>query len=546
MIDKRVIAVIVIFILGGLFIYSFANPLDDSDGTMTENNGGVVTPPSQNDDDKDKPVEVNKAGLDEIKLQLEGLNKEDYTEESWNLIQNLIQGANESTSQEEFDLIFSQIDLGTLAPKPTDPVVVTNPNHGSSNTVRPGGSGSSTSNNGNSGSTIQIDKTALNNIKAQLAKLNKNDYTESSWNIVQAQVKVAELQTTQAGFNAAVSQINLGLLQKKPIAVNKTELNNLKNQLSKYNKNDYTEASYNKLEAAANMPENTQDEVNAKVEAIKNAINGLQKKPITIDKTTLNNLKNQLSKYNKNDYTEASYNKLEVAANMPENTQNEVNKKVEAIQNAINGLQKKPGKPVEIDKTALNNIKAQLAKLKESNYTVASWQAIQNQIAVAEAQATQEKFDAEVAKINLNTLQLRPTATQIGVSLDKMGDSANIKVVKVNDHYYRYTGTMNTNTLTTEDGTTIRDFIVMRIVSPEALSQTEKENIKMVFEGMTIDASEFKTDVNNRSYVEIYQPFSRANDGSGSTDNLTTVNFTINWGYGETTQYTVTIDVEVN
>ena len=498
MIDKRVIAVIVIFILGGLFIYSFANPLSDSEETGG-NIGDVVTPTDKDDGQKEEPTKIDTVALDNIKVQLEGLNKDDYTEESWELIQNLIHGAEESTSQEEFDLILSQIDLGSLTQKPIDnPVQITNPNGGASNTTRPSSpnTGTSTPSGGSSNTStpkpVGIDKTALNNIKAQLAKLNKNDYTTESWNIVQAQVKVAELQTTQTGFNEAVSQINLGLLQKKQTT-----------------------------------PE--------------------QPQPVEINKNELNNLKNQLSKYNQNDYTTDSYNKLVSAANMPETTQTEVDAKVKAIQNAINGLQKKiPAKPVEIDKTALNNIKAQLSKLKESNYTVASWQAIQNQIAIVEAQATQEKFDAEVAKINLNTLQLRATTTQIGVNLDKMGDSANIQVVKVNDNYIRYTGEMNTNTLTTEDGTTIRDFIVMRITSPEALSQAEKNNIKMVYEGMAIDASEFNTDVNNRSYVEIYQPFSRANDGSGSNDNLTTVSFTINWGYGETTQYTVTIDVAVN
>ena len=492
MIDKRVIAVIVIFILGGLFIYSFANPLSDSEEKTTDN-GGVVIPSEKDPDKEEKPSVVNKESLNSVKSQLESLNKDDYTEESWELIQNLIKGAEESTTQEEFDLIFSQIDLGSLAQKPIDnPVQITNPNGGSSSAARPSSpnTGTSTPSGGGSNTStpkpVEIDKTALNNIKAQLAKLNKNDYTTESWNIVQAQVKVAELQTTQAGFNEAVSQINLGLLQKKPTT-----------------------------------PE--------------------QPKPVEINKTALNNIKNQLAGLNKNNYTEESWNAIQnqIAVAEKQTTQEAFDREVAKID--LNSLQVKP-----IDKAKLNVIKNQLAQLKQNNYTPASWQAIQNQIAVADAQPTQEKFDAEVAKINLNTLQLRATTTQIGVSLDKMGDSANIKVVKVNDNYIRYTGEMNTNTLTTEDGTTIRDFIVMRITSPEALSQTEKNNIQMVYEGMTIDASEFKTDVNNHSYVEIYQPFSRANDGSGSKDNLTTVSFTINWGYGETTQYTVTIDVTVN
>ncbi len=427
MIDKRVIAVIVIFILGGLFIYSFANPMDGADENPTTN-GGVVTPDDKDSDKEEKPTEIDTKALEDIKAYLAGLNRDDYTEESWDFIQNLIHEAEGTTTQEELDEILSQIDFGTLNKKEdSNPVEIGNSTGGSSNnnSNRPSGGGSSNNTNkpngGNSGSVAPVNKTVLNNIKNIVASLNRNDYTEDS---------------------------------------------------------------FQKVIEASNLPENTQAEVDAKVVAIQNAINNL--KP------------------------------------------------------------KKPVAPTEIDKTALNNIKAQLAKLKESNYTVASWKAIQDQIAVAEAQVTQEKFDAEVAKINLNTLQLRTTATKIGVSLDKMGDSANIQTVKVNDTYYRYTGVMNTNTLTTENGTTIRDFIVMRITSPDALSQTERNNIKMVYQGMNIDASEFKIDNNNHSYIEIYQPFSRSNDGSGSTDNLTTVGFTINWGYGETTQYTITIDVAVN
>lgn len=385
MIDKRVIAVIVIFILGGLFIYSFANPMEDGDDYSNTGNSGIVTP----GDKEEKPETIDQTALDEILDQLASLNKEDYTAESWDWMQNKIKDAQSQTTQEAFDKIVSQITFDQLIKNPVDP----NPEPIGNPT---GGSSSSTGNSRPNGGTGTGTGT------------NKPNGGSSSGN-------------TNNGNNSG--------------------------------------------------------------------------------------------------------------SNSGNNSGN----------NSNTGT-----KPVTINQAALDNIKAQLAKLKESNYTVASWQAIQDQIAVAELQVTQEKFDEEVAKIDLNTLQLRATATKIGVSLDKMGDSANIKTIKVNEQYYRYTGQMNTNTLTTEDGITIRDFIVIKIMSPEALSQTEKNNIQMVYEGMKIDASEFKVDANNQSYVEIYQPFSRSNDGSGSTDNLTTVSFTVNWGYGETKQYTITIDVAVN
>ena len=114
---------------------------------------------------------------------------------------------------------------------------------------------------------------------------------------------------------------------------------------------------------------------------------------------------------NKN-YTEASWNALQAAITAAEAvrddadaTQDDVDAQVTALETAINALEEKePETPEEVNKDELKKTIDAAKAIENKNYTEASWNALQDAIAAAEAvhddaDATQDDVDAQVTAL---------------------------------------------------------------------------------------------------------------------------------------------------
>lgn len=123
----------------------------------------------------------------------------------------------------------------------------------------------------------EVDRTKLANAKAEVAKLDPTAYTKESWLALEAAMAMDEI--TQKQVDAKVVAINKAVkdLVKKPDVpeLDKKALQAAIDNANTKNKADYTDESWAVLQAALDLPETTQGQIDDKVEAINEAIEGL-------------------------------------------------------------------------------------------------------------------------------------------------------------------------------------------------------------------------------------------------------------------------------
>ena len=136
-------------------------------------------------------------------------------------------------------------------------------------------------------------------------------------------------------------------IQAETPVVDKTPLENKINEALAIEKGEYSQASYDALQAAITTAQNalntvtTNQEVSAAVAALQSAIDGLK---VEIDTSALQNKINEALAIAQDDYTQASYQALQTAITTAQNalttvtTVEEVNAAVTALQNAIDAL----------------------------------------------------------------------------------------------------------------------------------------------------------------------------------------------------------------
>ena len=208
-------------------------------------------------------------------------------------------------------------------------------------------------------------------------------------------------------YNATDSSGNAAIEVTRTIhVVDKTALRGVTAIADSKEEIDYTEGSWEAFLAARviadAMPENTQIEINAKTNALIEAISLLEIKVTVIDKSLLNAVKSAASAKVEANYTENSWDAFQLALNeaiiLPETTQIEIDAKTAAIVEAIALLEAKTG---VIDKSVLNAVKTAIEAKVESDYISNSWEAFQ--IAVAEGlampEATQIEIDAKTVTL---------------------------------------------------------------------------------------------------------------------------------------------------
>ncbi len=136
----------------------------------------------------------------------------------------------------------------------------------------------------------------------------------------------------------------------------------------------------------------------------------------------------------------------------------------------------------------------------------------------------------------------RPTVPTFGVDPK---EPANIHV-SVSGNQITYQGEMDKKEiLTLENGKRLFNYIFIKIESPDALTQEEIDNIKILYNGKEVSKNEINMDsTTKKAYLNFTQSFNDAN--GDSKDNLTKVEMEFYWGHGKTTKYTMIFDIVVN
>ena len=292
---------------------------------------------------------VDRSALDALLEQVTGLNEADYSDSSWDALQDAISGTDNLTKQSEIDAKVQEIQ-GAI-------------------------------------DNLGIDRSELDGLLEQVGSLTEADYSDSSWDALQDAIAGTDNLTKQSEIDAKVDQIQNAL---DNLGVDRSALDSLLEQVTGLNEADYSDSSWDALQDAISGTDNLtkQSEIDAKVQEIQGAIDNLG-----IDRSVLDALLENVSKLNPSDYSEESWQTLQNALAGTEGLtkQSEIDAKVEEIKNAVNGL--------GIDRSELDAILAEVEKLVETDYSKASWDALENAINMSDTVTTQSQVDNAVEQI---------------------------------------------------------------------------------------------------------------------------------------------------
>ncbi len=272
----------------------------------------------------------------------------------------------------------------------------------------------------------KADKKELSTQIERTKVLNEDDYTPSSWAVMQealaaAETLMAQEDASQTAVDAAAEALKnaIDALEKKDSEseADKSALNELIIKAEGKTEAEYTEESWSvfaeKLAAAKAIAEKadaTQTEVDQAKEELQAALDGLKKKDgqtdPTVDKSELNELITKAEGKTEADYTEETWSvfaeKLAAAKAIAEKadaTQTEVDQAKEELQAALDGLKKKDGQTdPTVDKSELNELITKAEGKTEADYTEETWSVFAEKLAAAKAIA--EKADATQTEVD--------------------------------------------------------------------------------------------------------------------------------------------------
>lgn len=255
-----------------------------------------------------------------------------------------------------------------------------------------------------------VDYEALKAKIAEARALEQEKYFEEGWLALEKALRDAEnalSAATQGEVDAATNALDAAIkaLVLKP---DYSELEALIGVAETLKPEDYTEESWNAFlpvldDAKKALNATTQDEVDAAVKALEDAIAGLVRKP-TADPINYDLLNEQIGiaqEKNPDDYTEESWAKLEEAleeaiAAREATSQEVVDAATKKLKEAIAGLEeKKPDEPDEPDYTELNEIIGIAQELKKEDYTAESWEKLEKALEAA-IEARKSKIQSEI------------------------------------------------------------------------------------------------------------------------------------------------------
>lgn len=365
-------------------------------------------------------------------------------------------------------------------------------------------------------------KNTISNVKAQIGRLNKEDYTEDSWNNLQtalknAQAAYGDMETTQSVADNLVTRLNTALSALTEVGTTykdgtysatasctdtddgqfdytitttiTVKDNRITNVTATPNGIDDTSRSFFERANAA-VPGNIVSSQSTSVDAVsratfssnaimKGAADALAKakntsETVTVDKTALGNAIDNAAGLSEDAYTPSTWTNLQDALSRArevyeeENvSQDEVDVQTNALNKAVDGLTQRANK-TELENT-INEIKQQIESLNSSDYTEDSWNNLQTALSDAESAYSDAETTQSAADTAVNTLK-----------------SAIANLASASKPVYEYWGEV---TCTDEDGNfddyTIRTTIFVqdgRIIRCDASSEDIDDESKPYFD----------------------------------------------------------------
>ena len=300
-------------------------------------------------------VEPNRTELDKILGEVDKLNESDYSKETWKNLQDALTGTDDLPKQSDVDKKVAEIQ--------------------------------------NAINNLDVDRSALDKLLDDVSKLKEKDYTSSTWQALQDAINGADSLTKQSEIDSKVTEIQTAIDNLELVEVDKSKLDELLKDIEKLEEGDYTPESWDNLQDKLNGLDdlNKQSDVDDKVKEIEDAINDLV--IVEPNRTELDKILGEVDKLNESDYSKETWKNLQDALTGTDDLpkQSDVDKKVAEIQTAIDNL--------NVDRSALNKLLEDVSKLTETDYSSASWEELQNAITGADTLTKQREIDSKVAEI---------------------------------------------------------------------------------------------------------------------------------------------------
>ncbi len=325
-------------------------------------------------------LDVDRSTLDKLLEDVSKLNETDYSSSTWKNLQDTISGANDLTKQSEIDNRVNEIQSAI--------------------------------------DNLNVDRSALDKLLENVSKLNETDYSSYTWKDLQNVISSADDLTKQSEIDSKVTEIQNAI---KGLGIDRSQLDELLAEVGNLVGTDYSTDSWNKLQDAVSNADTvtTQSQIQNAIKEINDA-----KAALTVDRSTLDKLLEDVSKLNEEDYSTSTWNDLQSAVTGAENLtkQSEIDGKVIEIQKAIDNL--------GIDRTKLDELLDKIEKMDKDVYTKDSLDNLMKVVDSVEDYTKQYEVDEKVAEIEeeLKNLKLDPEKVQI-----KKGDLDKNGIVNAND-----------------------------------------------------------------------------------------------------------------
>ncbi|WP_288060313.1 FIVAR domain-containing protein [Thomasclavelia cocleata] len=355
--------------------------------------------------------------MNELILECEKLNQNDYTEESWNQFSEILTLAvgvqvNPEASQEEIDN------------------AVKNLKEAYSNLV----------------SVTVVSKTALqiavemagNVTEEQLDKVVPAVVTEFNAALEEARTILANDNATQEEVDASFARLSVAMHMLEFLKGDKAELQDLVDSTADLVEGNYTEESWSALQEAltnANTVLNNenamQEEVDGAYDNLQAAINGLEEVEV-VDKSLLEAMVNKVLGLEEDKYIPSTWQamlpELEAAQEVLGNekaTQAEVDEACDALTRAYLNLRLKPNKDL------LQSLINKANGLNSASYTAKTWAVVENEVIKAQAvledpEASEAEVKAAHAALTKALEGLEPVKPGDTTTSIKTGDTTNM------------------------------------------------------------------------------------------------------------------------
>lgn len=209
---------------------------------------------------------IDKTELNKLLDDVSRLVETDYSNSSWNTLQQAIDGIDTLTKQSEIDNKVKEIQEAM--------------------------------------NNLGIDKTELEELLEEIKTLNEKDYSKDSWKDLLENLENVQDIKIQSELNKKVDDIRNAI---NSLTVDKSKLEELIKEIENMNKDNYTKDSLQILEELLKIDDLAhQYEIDERIIEIQNAVKNLK-----VDFGKIYELFNNINKLNKDNFKEKTWNKLQ-------------------------------------------------------------------------------------------------------------------------------------------------------------------------------------------------------------------------------------------